>query len=62
MFRNPVYKNLNNLKIENKIKCYFSAGALLPFAIVLIIAGLLILHCGWAAHLMDFDRRKDAYG
>uniref|UniRef100_A0A914NMN4 Transmembrane protein n=1 Tax=Meloidogyne incognita TaxID=6306 RepID=A0A914NMN4_MELIC len=35
------------------VECSYIAGALLPFAIILIIAGLLILHCGWAAHLLD---------
>ncbi|KAL3082897.1 hypothetical protein niasHS_010699 [Heterodera schachtii] len=35
------------------IECSAAAGALLPFALVLIIAGLLLLHCGWAAHLLD---------
>ena len=35
------------------VECGYIAGALLPFAIILIIAGLLILHCGWAAHLLD---------
>ncbi|KAI1723786.1 hypothetical protein DdX_03961 [Ditylenchus destructor] len=35
------------------VECSVVAGALLPFALVLIIAGLLILHCGWAAHLLE---------
>jgi hypothetical protein len=34
----------------------FRAGALLPFAFILIIAGLLIIHCGWAAHLLEFGK------
>jgi len=37
------------------IECSVAAGALLPFALILIIAGLLILHCGWAAHLLEFE-------
>jgi len=36
------------------IECSVAAGALLPFSLILIIAGLLIMHCGWAAHLLDF--------
>jgi hypothetical protein len=37
------------------VECSVVAGALLPFALILIIAGLLIMHCGWAAHLLDRD-------
>uniref|UniRef100_A0A915ER20 Uncharacterized protein n=1 Tax=Ditylenchus dipsaci TaxID=166011 RepID=A0A915ER20_9BILA len=36
------------------VECSIVAGALLPFALVLIIAGLLIIHCGWAAHLLEY--------
>ena len=36
------------------VECSVVAGALLPFALILIIAGILIFHCGWAAHLLDY--------
>ncbi|TKR87926.1 hypothetical protein L596_012252 [Steinernema carpocapsae] len=35
------------------VECGNIAGALLPFAIILIIVGILLIHCGWAAHLID---------
>ncbi|VDK70729.1 unnamed protein product [Litomosoides sigmodontis] len=35
------------------VECYTIAGALLPLALLLIIVGILMLHCGWAAHLLD---------
>ncbi|KAK0414386.1 hypothetical protein QR680_007291 [Steinernema hermaphroditum] len=35
------------------VECSNIAGALLPFGIILIIVGLLLMHCGWAAHLID---------
>ncbi|VDN03041.1 unnamed protein product [Thelazia callipaeda] len=35
------------------VECYAIAGALMPLALILIIVGILILHCGWAAHLLD---------
>ncbi|EPB78406.1 hypothetical protein ANCCEY_02472 [Ancylostoma ceylanicum] len=30
-----------------------SAGALIPLALILLIVGILLFHCGWAAHLLD---------
>ncbi|KAI6185274.1 hypothetical protein M3Y98_00005100 [Aphelenchoides besseyi] len=36
------------------IECSAVAGATLPLAIILIIVGILIFHCGWAAHLLDY--------
>uniref|UniRef100_A0AC34R2T5 Uncharacterized protein n=1 Tax=Panagrolaimus sp. JU765 TaxID=591449 RepID=A0AC34R2T5_9BILA len=36
------------------VECSILAGALLPFALILILAGILIFHCGWAAHLLDY--------
>ncbi|VDD96238.1 unnamed protein product [Enterobius vermicularis] len=38
------------------VACSVLAGALLPLALFLIIIGLLLFHCGWAAHLLDDDR------
>uniref|UniRef100_A0A7E4USU8 Uncharacterized protein n=1 Tax=Panagrellus redivivus TaxID=6233 RepID=A0A7E4USU8_PANRE len=35
------------------VECSVVAGALLPFALIFIIAGILLFHCGWAAHLLD---------
>uniref|UniRef100_A0A914R6X0 Uncharacterized protein n=1 Tax=Parascaris equorum TaxID=6256 RepID=A0A914R6X0_PAREQ len=35
----------------------FSVSALLPFAFILIIVGILLFHCGWAAHLLDFEEQ-----
>ncbi|VDK72380.1 unnamed protein product [Onchocerca ochengi] len=35
------------------VECYAIAAALLPLALLLIIVGLSMLHCGWAAHLLD---------
>ncbi|VDL78982.1 unnamed protein product [Nippostrongylus brasiliensis] len=29
------------------------AGALIPLALILLIVGILLFHCGWAAHLLD---------
>jgi len=34
------------------IECAAIAGALLPIALILIIVGILLFHCGWAAHLL----------
>ncbi|KHJ88062.1 hypothetical protein OESDEN_12148 [Oesophagostomum dentatum] len=35
------------------VECSNIAGALIPLALILIIVGILIFHCGWAAHLLD---------
>jgi uncharacterized membrane protein YczE len=35
------------------VECSIVAGALLPFALILLLVGILLFHCGWAAHLLD---------
>ncbi|VDM48823.1 unnamed protein product [Toxocara canis] len=35
------------------VECAAIVSALLPFALILIIVGILLFHCGWAAHLLD---------
>ncbi|GMT11417.1 hypothetical protein PFISCL1PPCAC_2714, partial [Pristionchus fissidentatus] len=35
------------------VECSNILGGLLPLAIILIIVGILLFHCGWAAHLLD---------
>ncbi|CAI4222777.1 unnamed protein product [Auanema sp. JU1783] len=35
------------------VECSNIAGALIPLAIILIIVGILLFHCGWAANLLD---------
>ncbi|KAK6754576.1 hypothetical protein RB195_013521 [Necator americanus] len=35
------------------VECSYIAGALVPLALILIIVGILLFHCGWAAHLLD---------
>ncbi|CAG9532835.1 unnamed protein product [Cercopithifilaria johnstoni] len=42
------------------IECYSIVGALLPIALLLIVVGILMLHCGWAAHLLDEGGAVDA--
>ncbi|KAM3716908.1 Glucosamine inositolphosphorylceramide transferase [Dirofilaria immitis] len=42
------------------VECYAIAGALLPLALLLIIVGISMLHCGWAAHLLDEGGVSDA--
>ncbi|VDN94193.1 unnamed protein product [Brugia pahangi] len=41
------------------VECSAIAGALLPLALLLIIIGILMLHCGWAAHLLDEESSND---
>uniref|UniRef100_A0A914EFW1 Uncharacterized protein n=1 Tax=Acrobeloides nanus TaxID=290746 RepID=A0A914EFW1_9BILA len=36
------------------VECGVIAGAIFPFALILILVGILLFHCGWAAHLMDW--------
>uniref|UniRef100_A0A158R652 Palmitoyltransferase n=1 Tax=Syphacia muris TaxID=451379 RepID=A0A158R652_9BILA len=38
------------------VACSTLVGALLPVGLLLIILGILLFHCGWAAHLLDDDR------
>ncbi|KAI6217320.1 hypothetical protein M3Y99_01775200 [Aphelenchoides fujianensis] len=42
------------------VECGAVAGALLPLALILIIVGILIFHCGWAAHLLDYGGKVPA--
>uniref|UniRef100_A0A914WU17 Uncharacterized protein n=1 Tax=Plectus sambesii TaxID=2011161 RepID=A0A914WU17_9BILA len=35
------------------IHCGTVVAGLLPLALILMIVGLLLFHCGWAAHLLD---------
>ncbi|CAB01521.1 uncharacterized protein CELE_W06A7.2 [Caenorhabditis elegans] len=35
------------------IECAGVASALIPLALILIIVGILLFHCGYAAHLLD---------
>uniref|UniRef100_A0A0K0DI94 Transmembrane protein 218 n=1 Tax=Angiostrongylus cantonensis TaxID=6313 RepID=A0A0K0DI94_ANGCA len=35
------------------VECSNIAGALVPLGLILIIVGILLFHCGWAAHLLD---------
>ncbi|WKY10750.1 hypothetical protein Q1695_002819 [Nippostrongylus brasiliensis] len=35
------------------VECSNVAGALIPLALILLIVGILLFHCGWAAHLLD---------
>ncbi|KAJ1352972.1 hypothetical protein KIN20_009508 [Parelaphostrongylus tenuis] len=35
------------------VECSNIAGALVPLGLILIIIGILLFHCGWAAHLLD---------
>ncbi|VDN54511.1 unnamed protein product [Dracunculus medinensis] len=37
------------------VECSTIASALVPLALILIIVGILLFHCGWAAHLLDGD-------
>ncbi|CAD5224114.1 unnamed protein product [Bursaphelenchus okinawaensis] len=36
------------------IECAAVSAGLLPLAIILILVGILLFHCGWAAHLLDY--------
>ncbi|KAI6190222.1 hypothetical protein M3Y97_00093300 [Aphelenchoides bicaudatus] len=42
------------------VECQALSFALFPLALILIIVGILIFHCGWAAHLLDFGGRVPA--
>ncbi|CAB3398273.1 unnamed protein product [Caenorhabditis bovis] len=35
------------------VECAGVASALIPLALILLIVGLLLFHCGYAAHLLD---------
>ncbi|CAD6186847.1 unnamed protein product [Caenorhabditis auriculariae] len=35
------------------VECSGFAGAFIPLALILLILGILLFHCGWAAHLLD---------
>uniref|UniRef100_A0A0M3IK97 Uncharacterized protein n=1 Tax=Ascaris lumbricoides TaxID=6252 RepID=A0A0M3IK97_ASCLU len=39
------------------VECAAIVSALLPFAFILIIVGILLFHCGWAAHLLDGEEQ-----